>query len=325
MLQFSKRLACKGVKVTLITFSDKQFTKGEDGLVSFESISNTSEESRKDMGVDDRMKKFQDTVRVKLPEIVAKHGESGFPVSCLIYDSMMPWALELARKIGISPASFFTQSCAVCAIYYAVHEGKLNIPIDDQASVSLEGMPPIEAYDLPSFVYDMDKYPGALSHLASQFLNIGEVDWIFYNTFHILEEEVESKCPIRLIGPTIPSMYLDKRLEDDKDYGLNLFQPNTETCMEWLDTKETCSVVYVAFGSIAALGEKQMEELAQGLNMSNYYFLWVVRESEEKNFQENCSRDIRERSNSNMVPSIKSSGSQVSGMLHDSLWVELNT
>lgn len=91
-----------------------------------------------------------------------------------------------------------------------------------------------------------------------------------------------SKSPIRLIGPTIPSMYLDKILEDDKDYGLNLFQSNSETCLEWLDSKEACSVVYVAFGSIAALGDKQMEELAQALYTSNYYFLWVVRESEEK-------------------------------------------
>jgi len=91
-----------------------------------------------------------------------------------------------------------------------------------------------------------------------------------------------SKWPIKLIGPTIPSMFLDKRLVDDKDYGLSLFKPNSETCMKWLDSKEPGSVVYVSFGSLAALTEDQMAELAWGLKRSNTHFLWVVRESERQ-------------------------------------------
>ena len=47
-----------------------------------------------------------------------------------------------------------------------------------------------------------------------------------------------SQWPIITIGPTIPSMHLDKQLEDDKDYGLNLFKPNMDTCMKLLDTKK---------------------------------------------------------------------------------------
>ncbi|KAG8654406.1 hypothetical protein MANES_05G121100v8 [Manihot esculenta] len=229
ILQFSKRLASKGLQVTLLTFTGKPSTEGEDG-----------EEISKDMDADDT-KKLQDTVALKLPEIVAKHKESAFPVSCLIYGSIMPWAQELARKIGISTAPFFTISCAVCAIYNAVHEGKLKIPI---ASASIQGMPPLEAYDLPSFFYDLGKYPGALSYLACQFSNIGEVDWIFCNTFDIWNK---SKWPIKSIGPTIPSMFIDKRLKDDEEYGLSLFKTNSHACMKWLD-KEPGSVVYVSFG-----------------------------------------------------------------------------
>ena len=73
----------------------------------------------------------------------------------------------------------------------------------------------------------------------------------------------------------IPSMFLDKRLGDDKDYGLNLFKPNSDVCMKWLP------VVYVSFGSLATVGEEQMAELAWGLKRSNRCFLWIVRESEE--------------------------------------------
>lgn len=81
-------------------------------------------------------------------------------------------------------------------------------------------------------------------------------------------------------------MYLDKRLKDDKEYGLSLFKPNSETCMKWLDSREIGSVVYVSFGSLANLGEQQMEELASGLMMSDFYFLWVVRVTEENKLTE---------------------------------------
>jgi pathogen-inducible salicylic acid glucosyltransferase len=47
---------------------------------------------------------------------------------------------------------------------------------------------------------------------------------------------------VRTIGPTVPSVYLDKRVKDDVDYGFNLYKPNCETCMRWLDTKKPGSV-----------------------------------------------------------------------------------
>ena len=93
---------------------------------------------------------------------------------------------------------------------------------------------------------------------------------------------MSSQWLIKNIGPTIPSIYLDKRLEDDRDYGLSLFKPQAGTCRKWLDAKDMGSVVYVSFGSMASLREEQMKELAWGLKRSNSYFLWVVREAEMK-------------------------------------------
>lgn len=86
--------------------------------------------------------------------------------------------------------------------------------------------------------------------------------------------------PIKTIGPTIPSLYLDNRLKEDNDYGFDRFNPNTDICMKWLDSEEEASVVYVSFGSMADLGKEQMEELAEGLKMTKNNFLWVIRESE---------------------------------------------
>ena len=104
-----------------------------------------------------------------------------------------------------------------------------------------------------------------------------------------------SRWPVKTIGPAIPSTYLDKRLEGDREYGLSLFKPNVDACMKWLDTKEIGSVVYASFGSMAALGEEQMEELSLGLKNSNCNFLWVVRESEEKKLPDNFLEETTEK------------------------------
>jgi hypothetical protein len=41
----------------------------------------------------------------------------------LIYDSVLPWALDVARNKGIEGGPFFTQSCAVTAVLYHVAQG----------------------------------------------------------------------------------------------------------------------------------------------------------------------------------------------------------
>ncbi|OMO72427.1 UDP-glucuronosyl/UDP-glucosyltransferase [Corchorus olitorius] len=98
------------------------------------------------------------------------------------------------------------------------------------------------------------------------------------------------------IGPTIPSIYLDKRLENNKDYGISLFKPDTSTCMNWLNSKPNIgSVVYVSFGSLAVLGAELMAEIAWGLKASNCHFLWIVRESEESKLPNNFKEEIREK------------------------------
>lgn len=59
-------------------------------------------------------------------------------------------------------------------------------------------------------------------------------------------------------------------------------QPNLQlspdpTCLAWLDAQPAASVVYVSFGSMAALPEKHLVETAFGLALSGRAFLWVVR------------------------------------------------
>lgn len=56
---------------------------------------------------------------------------------------------------------------------------------------------------------------------------------------------MSTKWSIKTLGPTIPSQYTDKRLEDDKDYGLYLFNPSPNTSKKWLDTEKWLNHLHI--------------------------------------------------------------------------------
>lgn len=103
--------------------------------------------------------------------------------------------------------------------------------------------------------------------------------------------------PLSTIGPTLPSFYIDNTVENDIEYGLNIFHVDASTCINWLNTKPEGSVVYAAFGSMSTFDDKQIEEIAWGLKSTNCYFLWVIRTCEEgkipkKFIEENCEKGL---------------------------------
>ncbi|KAI9111218.1 hypothetical protein K1719_017829 [Acacia pycnantha] len=291
MLQFSKRLDHKGVRVTLVVshFLRKTLQFESTTSIALESISDGYDgggimAAESDKGYIDR---FWDVGPKSFEELLQKLTSCGDSVECVVYDSMLPWALDIAKKFGAIGASFFTQSCAVNSIYYHVYSGNLKIPVtdDDESEVLLPGLPPLASYDLPSLLYVWGTYPGFTYMVVNQFYDIQKADWLLCNTFYELEPQVvewQAKIfPLKTIGPTIPSTFLDKRLKDDYAYGFSFYKEEDEACMNWLNDKISGSVVYVSFGSLAALNTEQMEEMAWGLKDSEAYFLWVVRESEK--------------------------------------------
>ncbi|KMT15546.1 hypothetical protein BVRB_3g058980 [Beta vulgaris subsp. vulgaris] len=299
MLQFSKQLASRGLKVTLATTStfSSKFKNLQSSSITIETISDGSNEVATPENVDAYIEKFDVVAPRSLSQLIEqKIGFEHGDVRCLIYDSTIPWALDIAKKFNIYGASFFTQCCLISLIYYQVYHGILSVPIEGPG-ICVAEMPFIEATDLPSFVRQVGVHPSLEKLVIDQFSNYGEADWRFFNTFEALESKavnwMTNQWPVKTIGPCIPSTYLDKRLPDDKDYGLSLFEAQTDACIQWLDAREPTSVVYISMGSLASLGREQMGEIATGLQKSNKYFLWVVRSSEENklpmNFKENIS------------------------------------
>ncbi|WCJ37275.1 UDP-Glycosyltransferase superfamily protein [Euphorbia peplus] len=298
MLQFAKRLVAEGVKATLANtaFINNSMHADPSSQIQIESISDGFDEAgyAQAENADAYLSSLESVGKKTLANLVNKLNHSDFdsPVTAIIYDGFLPWALDVAKQFGILGVVFLTQSCAVNNMYYHVQRGLLSVPLSGSAAtVSLPGLPLLKASEIPSFISDYGNYPAWSYTLFNQFSNIDDADWVLCNSFHKLEEEaidwMAKRWKLGTIGPTLPSKYLDKRLEDDNDYGINLFEPDTTTCMNWLKDRRNGSVVYVSFGSMAEVGEEQLEEVALGLKSSNCYFLWVVRETEQPKLPKN--------------------------------------
>nr|5U6N_A Chain A, UDP-glycosyltransferase 74F2 [Arabidopsis thaliana]5U6N_B Chain B, UDP-glycosyltransferase 74F2 [Arabidopsis thaliana]5V2J_A Chain A, UDP-glycosyltransferase 74F2 [Arabidopsis thaliana]5V2J_B Chain B, UDP-glycosyltransferase 74F2 [Arabidopsis thaliana] len=281
--QFCKRLHFKGLKTTLAltTFVFNSINPDLSGPISIATISDGYDHGGFETAdsIDDYLKDFKTSGSKTIADIIQKHQTSDNPITCIVYDAFLPWALDVAREFGLVATPFFTQPCAVNYVYYLsyINNGSLQLPIEE--------LPFLELQDLPSFFSVSGSYPAYFEMVLQQFINFEKADFVLVNSFQELElheNELWSKaCPVLTIGPTIPSIYLDQRIKSDTGYDLNLFESKDDSfCINWLDTRPQGSVVYVAFGSMAQLTNVQMEELASAV--SNFSFLWVVRSSEEE-------------------------------------------
>ncbi|PKU87311.1 Anthocyanidin 3-O-glucoside 5-O-glucosyltransferase 1 [Dendrobium catenatum] len=96
------------------------------------------------------------------------------------------------------------------------------------------------------------------------------------NTFHQLEASVLEGIPemkLITIGPSVDMSSMPAEAVGRRDF----FEEDAAGgYMEWLDSQEERSVVYVAFGSLTRLTGRQVEELDLGLKESGRPYLWVL-------------------------------------------------
>ncbi|XP_062090136.1 UDP-glycosyltransferase 74F2-like [Humulus lupulus] len=291
LLQLCKRLVSHGLTVTFATtlFILNTFTPKLPPSIHLDTISDGFDTAgyEESSGVDDYLARLQTAGSNTLADLIQRHQHSSNPVHCVIYDSFLSWALDVANKFGLPGGPFFTQASTCNYIYYCIHHGLLKLPIPS-FPVSVQGLQFLSSHrDMPSFVGVPGSYPAYFRLVLSQLSNVHQANFVLVNSVYEFEQQVVDSmskvCPVLTIGPTVPLFYLDKSFEEDKEYGYDLFEPDSSApIIQWLDTKPAQSVVYVAFGSMANLSASQMEELALGLKATTFNFLWVVRTSKER-------------------------------------------
>lgn len=77
-------------------------------------------------------------------------------------------------------------------------------------------------------------------------------------------------APFHLLLDRIPQQHNHLNLS------CNFWKEDPE-CLQWLNSKEPNSVLYVNFGSVLFLSQQQLTEFAIGISNSNHSFLWIIR------------------------------------------------
>ncbi|KAJ9555830.1 hypothetical protein OSB04_010444 [Centaurea solstitialis] len=189
--------------------------------------------------------------------------------SSLVVDIFGPPSFEIAKEFHISPYIFSTVSATTLVglfhvpLLYEMFPGGLREP------VTLPGCVPVQPTDFFARVHDYDQvglfkmYNLAKGILVNSFVELEPA------AFKAMEEGEWCKPDIFPVGPLIRT-----GSEQQTSYGFE--------CLKWLDKHSVGSVLFVSFGSGGTLSQKQIDELAFGLEKSGQKFLWVVKSPSEK-------------------------------------------
>ncbi|KAJ6811706.1 7-deoxyloganetin glucosyltransferase-like [Iris pallida] len=316
MLHLSKVLHSNGFYITFVNtdYNHRRMlrSRGSDSLAGtesfrFESIpdgllpSPTSEIPQDDdvdnvtQDIPELCLSTRENCGAPLRELIARVGSSPGvpPVSCVVADGFMTFALEIARELGLVDLVFSTLS--TCGFMGYLHFFELvkrgYVPLKDESCLTngyletpidwIPGMKGIRLKDIPTFIRTTDPDDTMLNFDGGEAQNALKASGVIINTFDDLEHEVVEEMRkmfprLYTIGP-LPK-FVDRIADDcpSKSIGSNLWKEDTR-CLEWLDGREDASVVYVNFGSITVMTARQLEEFAWGLANSKHPFLWVVR------------------------------------------------
>ncbi|KAG2705072.1 hypothetical protein I3760_05G035500 [Carya illinoinensis] len=218
------------------------------------------------------------------------------PVSCIVSDFCMHFTNNVAEELGI-PVILLWAASAYAFLGFAhtrrlVESGLLIPPKDESHLLNgymdttidwIPGMKNIRIKDLHSFLLtSLDPKDIMLNFILEMVEKASKASAIVVNTFDALEHEGLDALsslfpPIYSIGPL--HLLLNQIPQNNSklnNIDSNLWKDETD-CLEWLNSKEPNSVIYVNFGSITVLTLPQMIEFASGLTNSKKAFLWVIR------------------------------------------------
>ncbi|KAG9440374.1 hypothetical protein H6P81_020539 [Aristolochia fimbriata] len=309
MLKFGKRLASKGLTVTLAT---TDAARERLSKLSFAHVSGTTTDRRRPRH-EIRLEYFSDGMSPEFDrgthmdyffQQIGEHGPGNladlvrrvYPsrgrrrLRCIINNPFVPWVADVAAELGIPCAMLWIQPCALYATYYRYYTGLNEFPpLDgDTFEVHLPGLPVLKKEDLPSFLLPSNPLPTIPKVLAQCFRDMEKVKWVLGNSFYELEktavDSMQTVRPIVPVGPLVPPEILGNELDDATNSTstlmVDMWQPD-EQCLRWLDRKPPASVVYISFGSVVVLSPKEAENFADALRKSDFPFLWVIKPGQE--------------------------------------------
>ncbi|KAM7526816.1 hypothetical protein LguiA_016718 [Lonicera macranthoides] len=181
----------------------------------------------------------------------------------LLYDFNQPWAAAISSSHNIPAVQFLTGGAGMAA--YGLH--MIYKPGQDFPFPLL-----YPRFHKIGESVDFSKIPDNVKKDIDRFLEAlrRSHDIILCKTFEEIEEKYIDYLSVltnKKIIPVGPLVQETIKVDDEQHMEIT----------QWLDNKEENSVVFVSFGSEYFLSNEEMEEVANGLELSEVNFIWVVR------------------------------------------------
>ncbi|KAJ9560404.1 hypothetical protein OSB04_005564 [Centaurea solstitialis] len=286
--EFNHRRLCKVLGFdTLNRHPSFKFETIPDGLPAAENVDATQD-------IPSLCKYTSETCLEPFKKLISRLNDTtSIPsVSCIVSDGIMSFTLDAANELGIPEVLFWTTSA--CGFLAYAHYSNLMekglFPLKDSIDLTngyldtivdcIPSMKGIRLKDMPSFIRSIDPDEFMVKFAIQETTRAKKASAIILNTFEELEHDVLNELSsiyskVYSIGP-LHTLENNMKINDLQFLGSSLWKEETE-CLEWLDSKESNSVVYVNFGSIAVITVQQLVEFSWGLANSKQTFLWIIR------------------------------------------------
>ncbi|KAL0847914.1 hypothetical protein Bca101_021161 [Brassica carinata] len=203
------------------------------------------------------------------------------PPSCIIGDISLPFTSSLARKLKIPKLVFHGFSCFSLACIHVVQESGILKAVDsNDEHFNLPGLPDRLEFTKPQ-ISVLQPVEGGMKEVMDKIIESGIDSYgVIVNSFEELEVDYVREYKkarggkVWCVGPVA----LCNNLEFDKVRRGDKASIGQDQCLQWLDSQEKGSVLYVCLGSLYNLTLDQLKELGLGLEESNKPFIWVIRD-----------------------------------------------
>ncbi|XP_042506464.1 UDP-glycosyltransferase 73C3-like [Macadamia integrifolia] len=204
--------------------------------------------------------------------------------SCLISDVGLPWTSHTALKFGIPRFCFNGTSCftLLCNQNLVLYKPQHSVENDSEPFV-VPGMPHRIQLTKGQLAGTVREDEPTFHELRKQIIEAeGTSDGVVVNSFYELESSYVDEYQKLMgkkaycVGP-VSSLYKKEASSGKANRG-NKAAIDEDKCLEWLDSKEAASVVYVCFGSLCPLAPSQLIEIGLALERSNHPFIWVIKQ-----------------------------------------------
>ncbi|KAI3820250.1 hypothetical protein L1987_07794 [Smallanthus sonchifolius] len=215
------------------------------------------------------------------------------PVKLIIADVSMLWPFDVANRRNIPVAAYSPMSASMFSLMHHVDllesHHHLYADVSESGKETIEyipGLSPLTLADVPMIFHS--GIGEIVKDILPSLIDVTiKANYVLISSMYELESKAidalraRLQIPVYTSGPNIPLLQ-EKRVSPTTQQ-----TKSVGDYLNWLDSKQPRTVLYVSLGSYLSVSNNEMVELTSGLTQSGVNFLWVAR-GETAHLKELC-------------------------------------